>query len=346
MSARRAAAAAFGAAALALVAAPAAQGASRTVTVDGWWPRAMAFGDRALVWGETAPVRVDPRRIPGSPAGAVPFTYYRAEGIRAPLDRTGRRFTGLPETLISIRTSIAGMSPGVIGPYPGRGLLFAPRSRRFAAPVVACCSPEGDEIEVESDGRPDALPTVAAASDSDRVRWVQLGPGGMQVLRGQAEAPIATGERAAAGLVALAPGLRAWVDPASPRVLLIGSPAAVIPPRTVSLPGDAVGVWAASGVVVVAVRNARGVTVLRARARGATRIWSGGRVPRVAVGGGSVALADGRAVFAARRGTLRRVTTARRRVDAVAIDGRRLAWAERGVRRGARVAVIRLAAIQ
>ena len=72
----------------------------------------------------------------------------------------------------------------------------------------------------------------------------------------------------------------------------------------------------------------------------------GARVPRVAVGGGSVAVADGRAVWAARGGALRRVTTARRPVDAVAIDGRRLAWAERGLRRGTRVAVLRLAAIR
>jgi hypothetical protein len=66
----------------------------------------------------------------------------------------------------------------------------------------------------------------------------------------------------------------------------------------------------------------------------------------VAVGGGAVAAADGRAVRAARSGPLRRVTTARRQVDAVAVDGRRLAWTERATRRGARVAVLRLARIR
>jgi len=76
VSARRAAAAgALGAAALALVAAPAASGASRTLTVEGWWPRTMAFSDRALVWTEAAPVRVDPRRIPG----AMPAMLVRIE---------------------------------------------------------------------------------------------------------------------------------------------------------------------------------------------------------------------------------------------------------------------------
>ena len=201
MSARRAAAAAIGAAALALVVAPAAQGASRTVTVEGWWPRAMTFSDRALVWTEAAPVRVDPRRIPGSPPGAVAFTYYRAEAFRATLDRAGRRFAGTPETLISIRTSIAAMRPGVLAPMPTDGLVAAPWSPRFAAPVVACCSPDGEEIEVHSEGRPDALPAVAAAWDGTAVRWVQLRPDGTQVLRRQGD-PVPTGTRA--------PRARAW----------------------------------------------------------------------------------------------------------------------------------------
>lgn len=351
MSARRAAAmgvAATGAAALALVAAPAALGASRTVTVEGWWPRAMAFSDRALMWTEAAPVRVDPRRIPGSPPGAVAFTYYRAEAFRAPLDRAGRRFATTPETLISIRTSIAAMTPGALAPMPAAGLVAAPWSSRFAPPVVACCTTDGDEIEIDSDGRPDALPAVAAAWDGAAVRWVQLRPDGTQVLRRQgSDAPVGASGPTRRGLVALAPDRRSWVDPAAPTTLLIQDDRiAGTTPRAVPLPGPAVGVWAAAGLTAVAVRTGSRVAVVRVDAGGARRVWAGGRVPRVAVGGGSVALADGRTVYAARRGALRRVTTARRQVDAVAIDGRRLAWAERGTRRGARVAVLRLAAIR
>lgn len=343
MRIRRAAAAALGAVALTVVAAP-AHGASRTVTIEGWWPRAMAFGDRALVWGEAAPVRVDPRRIPGSPPGAAAFTYYRAEGFQVALDRTGRRFTGAPETLISIRTSIGAMRPGVVAPYP-YGLLFAPWSPRFPAPVVACCSPDGEEVDVDAAGDPGALPTVAATRGADgRVAWVQLRPDGVQVLRVEGQQAIASGERSAPGLVAVAPAIRAWVDPAAPRVLMIGDPTVVVAPRTVALPGDALGVWADRGVVVVAVRSGRGVALVRTRAGGTTRIWSGARVPRVAVGRGAVAISDGRRVLAARRGALRLVRTAPRPVDGVGVDAKRLAWVERGLRRGARVGVVRLAA--
>ena len=345
---RRAAAAALGAAAIAAVAAP-AQAASRTVTLDGWWPRAMAFSDRALVWTEAAPVRVDPRRIPGSPPGATAFTYYRAEGFRAALDRAGRRFTGLPETLISIRTSIAAMRPGVVAPYPG-GLLIAPWSPRFPAPVVACCSPDGEEVDVDTAGGAGALPAAAAAWDGGAVRWVQLQPDGTQVLRREGDpAPLGTSGPTREGLVAIAADHRAWVEPATPTTLRIRDDGLLdAPVRSVALPGTATGVLASPGLTAVTVRAGRRVAVVRVDddATAARRVWSGTRIPRVAVGGGSVALADGRAVWAARGGVASRVTTARRQVDAVAIDGRRLAWAERATRRGTRVAVVRLASLR
>jgi hypothetical protein len=346
VSARRAAAAgALGAAALALVAAPVASGASRTLTLEGWWPRAMAFSDRALVWTEAAPVRVDPRRIPGAPPGARAFTYYRAEAFRARLDRAGRRFATTAEAVVSIRTSIAAMTPGALAPMPASGVVIAPWSPRFAAPVVACCSAEGEEIEVESDGRADALPTAAVAWDGTAVRFVQLRSDGTQVLRRQGDpAAATTADRTRQGLVALAPGRRSWVDPADPRTLRIQDDGA--PVRSVALPGDAVGVWASRGLTVVAARTGGRVAVLRVAGAGPRRVWSGRRTPRVATGGGAVAVGDGRVVWAARGGALRRVTTARRQVDAVAVDGRRLAWTERGTRRGARVSVLRLARIR
>jgi len=82
--------------------------------------------------------------------------------------------------------------------------------------------------------------------------------------------------------------------------------------------------------------------VLRVGDGPAVRVWSGSRPPRVATGGGAVAVADGRRVWASRRGALRLAVRSRRPIDAVGVDGRRLAWVERGLRRGARVGVARL----
>jgi hypothetical protein len=78
----------------------------------------------------------------------------------------------------------------------------------------------------------------------------------------------------------------------------------------------------------------------------ARAVWSGARVPAVGLGGGAVAVADGRRVLASRGGAVRPVATARRAVDAVGVDGRRVAWVERAVRRGSRVGVIRLGRVR
>jgi hypothetical protein len=80
----------------------------------------------------------------------------------------------------------------------------------------------------------------------------------------------------------------------------------------------------------------------------ARRSWSGVRPPAVAVGGGTLAIADGRRVLASQRGRIatRGVTTARRRIDAIGADGARLAWVERGRKRGLRVGIVRLARLR
>ena len=112
-----------------------------------------------------------------------------------------------------------------------------------------------------------------------------------------------------------------------------------------ALPGPALGVWAATNVIVVAVRAGARVALLRVDqpALAPVRVWSGAAVPRVAVGGGSVAVAEPRRVLAARRGSLKVVTRTRRAIEAVGVDGRRVAWIERGVRRtGGRVGVVHL----
>lgn len=342
---------ALAAAALTAVATPGALGASRTVTVEGWHPRVLAFSGGSLLWTEAATVRVDPARIAGSPAGGQRFDYYRAEVFRVGLDRVSRRFTGSPESAAAIRTSIAAMAPGTLSPTGDGGFVVAPESRRFAPPVVWCCDADGVEAVIESDGRADAPVTVGAAWTGSAVRFAQLS-GGLQSLRtadpaGLAPATIEpTGPAAAPGLLALSREGVAWVDPADPATLrLRGAGSDPAGATSVALPGPALKVWGSPGFFAVAVRVGARVALLRvdeAAPVRAVRVWTGARVPRVALGGGSIAVADGRRVRASLSGPLRVTATGRRIVDAVGVDGRRVAWIERGTRRGARVGVVRL----
>lgn len=340
-------------AALAGMGATTALGASRTVTVEGWSARAVAFSGSRLLWTEAATVHVDPRRIAGAPAGAGSFDYYRAEVFRAPLNRASSRFSGEVDAAVSVRTSIAAMGPGVLSPTGDGGFVMAPESRRFAPPVIRCCTDEDVETVIESDGRTAAPVTVAAAWAGGSVRFLQLVAGGSPVLRSAdpagvgapASQPLALAT--APGLVALSPRAVGWVDPAAASTFLLQATGAAA--VGVALPGPALRVWSAPRTFAVAVRAGSRVVLLRideAPAPRAVPVWSGAGLPRVALGGGAVAVADGRRVLASRRGALRVVATARRPVDAVGVDGRRLAWIERALRRGARVGVVRLGTVR
>jgi hypothetical protein len=339
----------------ALAAAPGASGATRTLTLEGWHDRALVFSGRNLVWTEAATVRVDPRRIAGSPAGAQRFDYYRAETSRARLDGASRRFAGAPETPVAVRTSIARMTAGTLAPTGDGGFVAVPGARRLAPPVIWCCDDEGIETVIESDGRAGAAAAVAASWTGTAVRFVQLDAAGRQVLRlghpagGPVPAPVVA-EPGAPDLVALAGGdLRAWVDPAQAAALLVAGADGA--PALVPLPGAALRLWAAPRLVAVLSRAGSGYAVTRidlAAAPRARRAWTGARIPAVAAGGGTVAIGDGRRVLASRLGrpATRVVTTARRRVDAVGADGARLAWVERGRKKGLRVGIVRLARLR
>lgn len=350
----RAALALAGALAGLAAAAPGASAAGTTLTLSGWYPRAMAFSGDRLVWAEAGTARIDPRRFAGAPADAAPFEYYRVEVSRVRLSRDSRRFAGAPETPVAVRTSIGAMAPGILQPTGDGGFVTVPGVTRFAPPVVRCCDADGLETVIESDGRPDAPVTLAAVPSGARVSYVQATPEGRQLLRGPdpAAAPVATALPAAPGLVAIGGGRRAWVDPASPAALVLqpeADPAA--PAVTLPLPGPALRVWSSGPLAVVAARAGARVTLLRvglaaARPR-AVRVWTGRALPRaVAVGGGSVAVSEGRRVRASRSGALRPVFSGRRVIDAVAVDGRRLAFVQRATRKGARIGVVGLGRVR
>jgi len=333
-----------------------ATAATRTATISGWAHQTAAFSGRTVLVSEAATVKVNPRAIAGSPAGATPFTYYRAELKAVGLNRARTRFTGTPATVTAVRTSIGAMTPGILTPAGGGDYVMAPVARGFATPVVWCCT-DGDEVVTESDSRIDAPRVTAAGADGGgRVRMLLARPGGGMVLVGVDPVGLGTNRTEVPVAVATVPALASlaadglsWVDPSAPQVLHRApvSDAGLGPDAPVFLPGRAVAVWSAPGITAAAVRVNGRVRVVRVDGAAARprAVWNGGHVPKVAVGAGTLVLADGRRVLAARgTGPLRRVARAGGRVAAVAADGTRVAWLQRMTRKRQRVTVVRLEA--
>lgn len=339
-----------------LAGAAAAQGASRTATLSGWAAQTAVISGRALLVSEAAPVRVNPAAIPGTPAGEGPFTYYRTETHRVDLTRPRTRFDGTPRAVVTVRTSIGAMRPGVLSAAGDGRFVMAPVAAAFPTPATWCCT-DGVQVVTESRSEPDAPRVLAAAAGAGpRVRMLlatpagsvlaSVDPVGLGTGRTEAAVPVAT----TASLAAMAADRLSWVDPAAPAALHIAAlhDGGLGARRAVALPGPALRVWAADATTVVAVRTGTRVRVVRvdgAAARPRT-VWNGRTVPPLGVGGGTVALADGGRLLAARAGRAARpVARTSGVVSAVAADGDRAAWLSRGTRKRARVTVARLAQV-
>ncbi|MFN8108989.1 MAG: hypothetical protein U0Y82_03970 [Thermoleophilia bacterium] len=284
----------------------------------------------------------------------VAFTYFSADAETVRLTPGRRRFrrTGF-DTALTVRTSIGSMVGGrVLGDAAGH-MLVVPGTTGFPPPVVWCCDANRDEVVLESDGSPTAPVVIAAGFDEGRVRLVRLEPGGgislissspqnlpdpdaLDVTR--TSAPF--GGSPSGGLVALADGVVAWAENPATGVLRVGTPtdAGVSNVGDVQMGGAIQRVWAAPGLVVALVRTGAGLRVMRL-VPGRTSpvaVWRGRAEPRVAVGGGAVAVAAGRMVLASRSGSVARVALARGDVAAVAVDGNRVVWFQRMLRRSKR----------
>ena len=346
--ARGAGAAALAAAALA--AAPAAHAAAPSAALTKWnaIDGAVLTGD-ALIALEVETVRVRQGGTRARP-GPVAVTYHAAIAVEAGLTARRTRFVrNRFSTAVAVRTSIGAMNGGRIAAGDGRFVVL-PGGRGFAPPVVWCCG-GGREVVVASDGRAGAPVPVAAGIDGERVRVLMRTADGATRLVSASphalpgpDAPDPTVTDAAApgaparGTSAVGAGVAAWTDDPAGGVLWIGTPSdgGVAAPRAVRVGGRILGVWTDAGTVAVLLRQGRQVRVARI-APGATSpaiVWRGARVPRVGLGGGTLAVADGRVVFASRSGAVRRVSRTRGPVAAVAADGDRVAWFERIQRRG------------
>lgn len=325
----------------------------------------VVFSGGYLVALETETVGVREPLASGRP-GPLVFTYYSARAVRTRLVAGRTRFAR-PDftTAVVVRTSIGTMSGSRIF-AGGSSFVVVPGGLRFAPPVVWCCTAEDIEIVVESDGREGAAVPVAAGIDGARVRALTRDASGAgslvsaspQLLPGPDDPDTsrmvtAFPGRPERGTSAIGPGVVAWADDPASGVLTLGVPndTGVDTTRTVRLPGRILGVWADTGMALVLVRSGSVHRVMRVPVTGSPTVaWSGPRVPRVAIGRGTVAVGDGRAVHASRTGRVRRVATSRGPIAAVAADGDRIAWMERITRRTAdgpvRRTVARLARVR
>lgn len=336
---------------------------------EGWPAVTADFSGQTLVWAESKTFN-----LPGDPSlGLSGFPYWAAEAYSATL--RGGTFTSAAARRIAVRNQIGpsdrtAISGGGVG-GAGRFTLVA-GGRRFAPPVVWCCTPDTRRVEVvvESDGRAGGATTLAATTDGRRVRYlvrqaeavrlVSIDPALLEqspaaALLDRTETPFPS---PGVGLVAMAPGIVAWVDSAAPaggaqsvRVALIGR-TGLSETAPLLQPGQVVRIWATRAVLAVAVRVGGRIEVARHEVASGRRsvIWRGARVPPVAIGGGAVTVADGRRVMGARGARMRLLRTATGTVAALATDGRRVASFERITirpRRGPalRRTAVRLAAI-
>ena len=303
-------------------------------------------------------MRVDPRRIPGSPRRRASVRLLPRRGLPGGARPRGSRASpARPRRWSRCGRASRAMSAGTLAPTGDGGLRGgAPRRRAWRRPVVRCC-------DRRTASRPCWRATVAPSAPvtsrppgtaAPRPLRRRRRPGGLQVLRrvdpakpgAQLTIPRPPEPAVAGPGGRLAPDRAPGSTRAAPTALLVQPDRGAAAPARGGPARPGAGRLGRAGVIVVA--RARG----RPRRAGARRRGP----PGAARGCGAAAARPARRrrrrvgggrrrprACARRAARCARVATARAgAVDAVGVDGRRVAWVERGVRRGARVGVVRL----
>jgi hypothetical protein len=274
------------------------------------------------------------------------YTIYRTDTYRLPL--AGNRFTGVRVDGVVLRTSAGRTTAGpIFGDDTGRYGIVA-TGQGFPPQVVFCCLADKRDLPVEADGRVGGSITVAATLDGPLLRYVLRDPGGghrlvsftVSEVPGQpftqrVSRPLDA--QPARGLIAMAPGIVAWVDRRDPTEVRVAStPFGQFDARGgVAIPqgGAVVRLHVTPRMIVTLIRRGAGYQLIRfdGAAWTPTVVWSGRTPPAyTAAGDRTVALVLGGAVqqHVPRRGR-RTVLRLRGAPAALATDGRRIALLER-----------------
>ncbi len=270
------------------------------------------------------------------------FTYYRARISTVRLSRNRLGFAGRPERKIIIRTSIGPVATAKLAINDEGAILAAANGRGFAGPVVWCCTPEGEERVVYSDGRTGAGRPISLAFQGSTARALVGGGANLSILerdpqgtvhredfRAAAAPPYVIGRTRMASIIS--PGSATVpTDTISARNSPVLLPARLFPGPGPS--GRITNLWMDGDTVIAQVRRAARWEIYRYTAPKSRRLLlrASQRPRAVAVGGGAVAVAVGRTIWSARGGKrLKKGPRATSVVAALAVDGTRMAWFER-----------------
>lgn len=274
------------------------------------------------------------------------YTIHRTDTYRLPL--AGARFTGARIDGMVLRTSAGRTTAGpIFGDDTGRYGIMA-TGQGFPPQVVFCCLADKRDLPVEADGRVGGSIAVAATLDGPLLRYVLRDPNGAHRLVSftVSEAP---GEpftqrisrpldaQPSGGLIAMAPGIIAWVDRRNPAEVRVATTPSgqfdAFGGLTIPQPGTVLRLHVTRQMVVTLIRRGGLVQLIRfdGPAWTPTVVWSGAKAPLfTAAGDRTVAFVNGSVVQQQVPGRARRtVLRLRGTPAAIATDGRRIAVLER-----------------